>query len=327
MSQYKDFDMTSLPDDLSKKILNDLMSSRNLSASTLKTLSKANKSLNKDINKKLYIFNHKTITKFCKFQNIDNVLPIIDQSIFSYEVLIDILEYIEKQTMKNKAQFKNLFPVSVRSVSYSCLNNTFVVFQIIKHSLILHNKCSDGLDVILFDFFEDVYTLKRSQIKGSPTKESSVAKFGPSQIVMWHLIGFNLYYVYDIYRMYQDNCKISMCCYKQFDKYLFSYDKDVLKRSIKFTAEEYHSLLTMKEYHPSYDYDVFINILSYIAFRLSRNVTNGSEIITLRHEDDHNEEIHKERVTIDTILKRMKISLFDLRYDNTIAKKILDLMQ
>lgn len=319
MTTKNTFNMTKLPDDLSTKILNDIMTSPSLSIKTLKSLANSNKMIKKEMNLHLFIINHKNIKKFVKYQNVGNILLVIEKSMFSLESLISILEYVENKSEINESEFKGLFPKLRQRPSSDCLNNTYVIYQIIKHTFIMNNRPFEVMDEILIDFFEDVYMFKKPTLKSFNTYSTTIStNFKASDIGTWHLTGFNLYYLYEIYRMYQDNYKITMTQYKQIDKYIFSYDMNVLKRSIQYITEQYYSFANTKEY---VHYKILVYILSYIVFKLSKQENvNHSDIITIRHEDEY--ESYKERITIDTVISRFQEYLNDIG-DNT-SMKILD---
>lgn len=312
------FNMTKLPDDLSRKILNDIMTSPSLSTKTLKSLANSNRTIKNEMNQHLYIINHKNIKKFVKYQNVGNILLVIEKSMFSLESLIAILEYVENKSEINESEFKELFPLLRQRPSIDCLNNTYVIYQIIKHTFIMNNRPFEVMDEILIDFFENVYMFKKPSLKSFNKDSMTISSFEASDIGTWHLTGFNLYYLYEVYRMYQDNYKITMSQYKQIDKYIFSYDTNVLKRSIQYITEQYYLFANTKEY---INYKILVYILSYIVFKLYKQENvNHSDIITIRHEDEY--ESYKERISIDTVISRFEENLNDIG-DNT-SMKILD---
>lgn len=321
MTTKNTFNITKLPDDLSTKILNDIVTSSSLSTKTLKSLANSNKTIKKEMNRHLYIINHKNIKKFVKYQNVSNILLIIEKSMFSLESLIAILEYVENKSEIKKSEFKGMFPTLSQKPSSYCLNNTYIIYQIIKHTFIMNNKpyeVQEIMDEILIDFFENVYMFKKPTLKSFNKDSISISKFEASDIGTWHLTGFNLYYFYEIYRMYEDNYRITMNQYKQIDKYIFSYDTNVLKRSIQYITEQYYSFAKTKEY---IDYQIFVYILSFIVFKLYKEENvNHSDIITIKHEDEY--ESYKERISIDKVISRFEEYLNDIG-DNT-SMKILD---
>ena len=322
MTTRNTFNMTKLPDDLSKKILKSMTLLPSLSSQTLKSLANSHKMAKEEITNHLTIVNHKNIKKFVKYQNIGNVLLVIQRSMFSLEDLIDILDYVENNDEINKNAFQELFPEVQQRPSSDCLNNTFIVYQIIKHTFIMSNKSQEVLDEILVDFFEEVYMFRTTSLKSFNKNFISLSDFTVSDVGTWHLIGFNLYYVYQMYRMYQDNYNINMNQYKQIQKYIFSYDTNVLKSSIQYIAEQYYYFAQTKEFF--IDYKIYTYILSFILFKLYKDEnTNDSDIIKIRHEEGY--DIYKERININTVIERFEEYLNKIGDDTAI--KILNTLQ
>lgn len=100
------------------------------------------------------------------------------------------------------------------------------------------------LDAQSVDFFDNIYTISKSmspKSKLSPnTSPKCVEYFNSTNIDWhWHLVNFNIYYIYEIVRLHNDNCKVRITKYNQFDKYIVSHHEDVMKRSIKYIIQQY----------------------------------------------------------------------------------------
>src|SRR6056300_1228422 len=154
-------DISNLPDDINTKITSYLLYS-NSSDVTMKKLASVSKTLNKDVNMMLMIFENTNVKKFTKFHYIENILPIVQQSIFSFDQLGSILIYIKDENF-NKKELKKKLPLPKKDISTTCLNNTFIVYQVIKHSVVLYHENDYDknkiIDEILFDLFDNIYNL------------------------------------------------------------------------------------------------------------------------------------------------------------------------
>jgi len=303
--------LVNIPDDLSEKIMNDLLASQHISISTLKNMSRTNKYIHDKIGKQLFVYSHKNVKNFCKLQNISNILPIIKDSIFEFENLYNILLYIE-----DDKQIKKLFPLPLTSkISIKCMNATFVIFQLIKFHIVKCMKSHDVIDKLLFDFFDNIYTISKSaslKSKQSPnTSPIHVEDFNSTNIDWhWHLVNFNIYYIYEIVRLYKDNCKVRIIKYNQFDKYVVSRNEDVMKKSIKYIIQQYQML----------NDDIFIYIYSFIIFKICNHNINKNDTIIILHEED--EDTYKVRSTVGKIYDLFKTKLYEI--NNTTSRNILE---
>jgi len=303
--------LENIPDDLSEKILNDLLASPRISITTLKNMSRMNKYIHDKIGKQLFVFSHKNVKFFCKLQNIGNILPIIKDSIFDFENLYNILLYIE-----DDKQIKNLFPLPLNSkISIKCMNATFVIFQLIKFHIVKCMKPHDVIDKLLFDFFDNIYTISKSaspKSKQSPnTRHISVEDFNSTNIDWhWHLVNFNIYYIYEIIRLHKENCKVRITKYNQFDKYVVSNNEDVMKKSIKYIIQQ----------SQTFNNDIFIYIYSFIIFKICHRNINKNDTIIILYEEA--EDTYKVRSTVGKIYELFKTKLYEI--NSTTSRNILE---
>lgn len=337
----KKYNMSKAPEDLSNLIWEQVFTSKKLSPTILKSLSQTNKNLNKYLNERLPIYNHKHVKGFCKIHDIGNIIPIVGHSIFSFERLSSIIQYISDKNVKStETSFKKLFPVFSTKPSTTCLNNTFIIYQLIKYCIVMMRNTSelvDWIDDALFQLFENVYSLyKLSSSSPSPSSSSSsyrrtsvtlvtpvrgddIPEFSSNNLeYKWHLIGFNLYYVYEIMRMYQDNIRVTITKYKQFEKYIFSSHTKILLNSIAFIEQQFYYLTRWNENN------IIIYIFSFMMLRISKDKhIKKEDNIKLIYEDE--DETYKTYSTVQNLVTKFKDHLH--KTNSNVAKKMVDILQ
>lgn len=293
-----------VPDEIHSKILDTYLESPSIDFKTLKKMTLISKSNNLFITDKLNFLKNPNVQYFCKLQHIDNILLIVKRSAFDLEKLSKILTYVFESDFKDKRNIDKLvklckvsFPESIK---YDFVNNTFIIFQLLKHTIkknksavVVENNSmyiepfDKIIDNILFQFFDDLYTYKN---KTSPNKNiQSILtdeSFTSENIdYSWHVIGFNLYYFYEKYRLLQENKMLTKKDFKDIPKYIFSTNHEISKNSIKYiTQQEYQNNLNKNSTY------VFSFIISEM---IKQKLIHMDDRIKLQYEDNDGETIKR----------------------------------
>jgi hypothetical protein len=302
-------DISNLPDDINTKITSYLLYS-NSSDVTMKKLASVSKTLNKDVNMMLMIFENTNVKKFTKFHYIENILPIVQQSIFSFDQLGSILIYIKDENF-NKKELKKKLPLPKKDISTTCLNNTFIVYQVIKHSVVLYHENDYDknkiIDEILFDLFDNIYNLKTTS-KDLIIVNHDITNYDSSKLDgTWHTIGFNIYYIFEMYKIFQTNKNINISHFKSLSKYILSDIEEVNLRSIKFIAEQ---AISQEDNH-------YLLIFSYMLFYFAKTV-DREKIIKILFRDEN--DTFSRRISVKELIKEYTIG--KLIYDEDNIEKI-----
>lgn len=292
-----------VPDEIHSKILDTYLESPSIDFKTLKKMTLISKSNNLFITDKLNFLKNPNVQYFCKLQHIDNILLIVKKSTFDVEKLSKILTYVFESDFKEKRNIDKLekmckvsFPESVK---FDFVNNTFIIFQLLKHTIkknksavvvqdnSMHMESFDKIiDKILFQFFDDLYTYKN---KTSPHKQMSIRtdeNFTSENIdYSWHIIGFNLYYFYEKYRLLQENKTLTKKDFNDIQKYIFSTNHEISKNSIKYIAQqEYQNNMNKNSTY------IFSFIISEM---IKQKLIHMDDRIKLNYEDDDGETIKR----------------------------------
>ena len=253
-----------VPGEIHSKILDAYLESPSIDFKTLRKMTLVSKTNNSYIASKLNFMKNTNVQYFCKLLHIDNILLIIERSAFDIEKLNDILTFVIDGDFRQDVNIHILnkmckvsFPESV-SIEYT--NNTFIILQLLKHT-IRKNKNStvkeNGtmrfvsfdtlIDSILFHFFDDLYLFKQRTYQTRKTKSSKkynskskdFSSFSDENLEFsWHMIGFNLYYVYEKNRLLKEQKVVTKEDFKDFQKYITSTNHQISMNSIKYMKQQ-----------------------------------------------------------------------------------------
>jgi hypothetical protein len=237
--------LSNVPEDLHNKILDTYLESPSIDIKTLQKMSQINKNARSYTSPKLKFLKNAITQKFCKLRQIGNILLVIKESAFDFERLDYIVNYITETSFQHKKDFNELmrlckisFPLSA---SIKFINNTFIVLQFLKHRVIMCQKSENvhrSMDSILFKYFEDLYAFKMNR-DISPTKIKGKSTFSSKNIdYTWHTVGLNLYYMYEISRLYNEKMQITINNFKTIDKYIISGNHEISKNTVKFIVQQ-----------------------------------------------------------------------------------------
>jgi len=253
-----------VPDEIHSKILDAYLESPSIDFKTLRKMTLVSKTNNSYIASKLNFMKNTNVQYFCKLLHIDNILLVIERSAFDIEKLNDILTFVLEGDFKQNSNIHKLekmcqisFPESV-SIEYT--NNTFIILQLLKHTIrknknsalvengTMHFVQFDTLiDSILFQFFDDLYlfkqrtyqTYKSKSSKKYNSKSKDFSSFSSENLEFsWHMIGFNLYYVYEKNRLLKEQKIVTKKDFKDFQKYITSSNRQISMNSIKYMKQQ-----------------------------------------------------------------------------------------
>ena len=237
--------LSNVPEDLHNKILDTYLESPSIDIKTLQKMSQINKNARSYTSPKLKFLKNAITQKFCKLRQIGNILLVIKESAFDFERLGYIIDYITETDFQHKKEFNELarlckisFPLST---SIKFINNTFIVLQFLKHRVIMCQKSENvhrSMDSILFKYFDDLYMFKMNNDR-SPAKFREKSSFSSKNIdYAWHTIGLNLYYMYEISRLYYEKMQVTINNFKTIDKYIISGNHEISKNTVKFIVQQ-----------------------------------------------------------------------------------------
>ena len=298
-----------VPSEIHNKILDTYLESPSIDFKTLKKMTLISKSNNSHIVTKLNFMKNPNVQHFCKLLHIDNLLLVVKRSAFGIEKLNEILTFVFEGDFKQGKNIEKLekmctisFPESI-SIEFS--NNTFIIFQLLKHTII-KNRCSTVvendvmkfipfdriIDNILFQFFEDLYVYKQKiylthKTKSSQKNNSNSLHFSPETInYSWHMIGFNLYFVYEKYRQLSENTNVTKKDFKDFKKNILSTNHEISKNSIKYITQQAYEIEVNDKY--------FIFVISFIISEMiKQKLVYMEDKIRLQYEDEYGDSVKR----------------------------------
>ena len=237
--------LSNVPEDLHNKILNTYLESPSIDVKTLQKMSQINKNTRSYTSPKLKFLKNVITQKFCKLRQIGNILLVIKESAFDFERLDYIVNYIAETDFQHKKDFNELiksckvsFP---SSASIKLINNTFIVFQFLKHRVIMCQKSESvhrSMDSILFKYFDDLYAFKINNDR-SPNKMKEKSPFSSKNIdYAWHTVGLNLYYIYEINRLRMEKREITLKDFKTIEKYIISSNHEISKYTVQYIVQQ-----------------------------------------------------------------------------------------
>jgi hypothetical protein len=239
------YTLSNVPSDLHNKILDTYLESPSIDIKTFQKMSEINKNTRSYTSSKLRFFKNTITQKFCKLRQIENIFAVIKESAFDFDRLNSIVNFITETDFQHKKDFNELIRLCEISFSLStsmkCINNTFIVFQFLKHRVIMCKKSENVyhlMDSILFKYFENLYRFKTNN-DTSPTKIKEKLLFSVDNIdFSWHTIGLNLYYIYEVNRLYYEKKQITLNNFKTINKYIISGDHEISKNTVKFIVQQ-----------------------------------------------------------------------------------------
>jgi len=238
--------LSNVPQDIHNKILDTYLESPSIDIKTFQKMSQVNQNTRSYYtSSKLRFFKNTITQKFCKLRQIENIFAVIHKSAFDFDRLNFIVNYITKSDFQDKKDFNELTRLCkisfTLSTSMKCTNNTFVVFQFLKHRVIMCKKSESVqnlMDSILFKYFEDLYRFKTNNDISS-TKFKGKSSFSSKNIdFAWHTVGLNLYYVYEINRLFNENKQIVANNFQTIDQYIISCNHEISKNTIKYIVQQ-----------------------------------------------------------------------------------------
>ena len=290
--------------DLKQIVFDEIVNSATISIKSLKSLQTTDKFFESISTPMINIAKNKFTKRFCKERNITNFFKIIKNSLFDYNKINEILILIDNNQYSELQQYA-IMDIETK-ITYEVNNNTFILFQFIKYCIIQQNKAelrdeiTSIIDKPLFTFFDKVYDISRSK---TINKKSITSSFSIPLDEDWYRISFNIYYIYFINRLYNDNVNVTMLHYKEFFKYNMVTDLETSKRNIRFV---YHQYLKFEEEKTDND---FVYIASFMIFNIINELysNHGNEVIKISYRDD--DDIYHMRKEIRTIYKEFKEKL------------------
>ena len=323
MSKLNSIDLSNLPNDLSNEIWKKLLLSNNIDVETLKKISITNKHFSNKVKNTLELLSHKSVKGFCNLRNIDNIVLFVSNSLFDFEQLNNILKFIEISDFINVKEhinsLKNLMKLDIKPSSFSIEvnNNTFVVFQLLKYHFTKNMQPFEIIDDALFEYFNNVYIIECSKTESTHKFVENLRIILSNQIeYTWHIVNFNVYYIYQLHRLFRENKKINMSKFRTFDKYIISYQEDTIKNSIKFIVQQADILKIIDNIEDNKDH---IYILSYILFKLSKYIDNDTSLKIRHIEEFETYHLYHKIGKLNELFRDML-----LRINDTISMKILE---
>jgi len=262
---------------------------------------------------------------------IDNILIIIEKSLFDFEQVNNILCFIDENKLVQKndiAKLKNLTKIGnriVKPLSEECNNCTFCIFQLLKFYLIWENKSFQPVQENLFHFFDKVFSFEATDKKESNTHKEMfcLRKMNAKNIDHdWHLVNFNVYYIFKLHIMYRNKYKISIKDYQQLDKYFIHKGVEGLKRSIGFCIHQYR--IFEKHCDFNCNFNIYKNIIFYILNYIVKKIQQIDNNICIKISYDEYSELQGGKQLLNEIQRDARKLLEDLN-DDKISQQLLKL--